>query len=292
MISDNRKIFSEDGTDITPNIEFQYKEKNYEDTEDNSHKFAEKDFNICNLFFQRLHVHKSIENGDFQNPFWNFAIPDTETEKHKIIKVPHEKAFSPLKIMRAFQGVGFPGFPKIFTKKGKGFLWEKFMDYVTEKFDDAAEMEEDPLGSISEAFICKLCEVAQRSEEIFFSGNVKECGAVFEREGVKCFNVRAFLVTEIITENKLSIASNKLSTNLNKQKFKLRKTWQYHGVGPRIWSFPVEKLEPYGFTISVTKKRDYENNIITNMDEVFNFQQKSEKLERMDGRTGIKRGEL
>jgi hypothetical protein len=292
MIINNRKIFSEDGTDITPNIEFQYNEKNYEDTEDNSYKFTEKDFNMCNLFFQSLHVHKSVENGDFQNPFWNFVIPDTETEKHKIIKVPHEKAFSPLKIMRAFQGVGFPGFPKIFTKKNKGFLWENFMDFIIERFEDAAIIEEDPLDSISEAFICKLCEVAQRDEEIFYNGNVKECGAVFEREGILCFNVKTNLVNELISENRLPIITNKLSTNLNKKKFKLYRTWQRNGVGPRIWSFPVEKLEPYGFTVNMTKKANYGTNIITSMDDIFNHQPQPENMEFIDSRTGIKRGDI
>ncbi len=289
--TENNKIFANDGTDISPNVQYRYNEEKYEDEDENTHKFSQKDLIMCNTFFSLLHVHKSIESGNYQEPIWNLAIPNTDIGKHKIIKLPHSVVYSPLKVMRAFQGVGFAGFPAIFSKKGKGFLWEHFMQYAIVEFEDPAIVEEDPLDTVLETFVCKLCELPQRDEEFFYTDN-SSIGSVFEKNGILCLSVKTTTIDSILEANKTLPKINILAAKLHEKKLKIRRTWQHEGRGVRIWSFPVDKLEPYGFKVITKKKVTHESAAISKVNDVFTFTNSSKKPEIIDGRTGECRGEL
>lgn len=274
--------------DITNNIEYRYKNTEFRE-DDKEHTFSESDKLKCNCFFENLNIFKSIEGEDIQAPIWNFTIPDPEGEEPFTVRLEHKEVYSPKNVQRAFQSVGFTGFPKVFMKKGKGFLWEFFMDYVSGKFRKASVIEPTAIDIEAEVLLTSICKLFIRDFDSWYSGRAGQCAALQSKEGVECLAVKGIDVADILKANKITRDPSEIGKKLNKKGLKLRKTYQPQAGGVRCWYFPIEGLLPFGFSVDRAKKIETVSETVDNIDDLFISSETPIKADVLDWNTGTKR---
>lgn len=274
--------------DITNNIEYRYKNTEFRE-DDKEHTFSETDKIKCNCFFENLNIFKSIEGEDIQAPIWNFTIPDPEGEEPFTIKLEHKEVYSPKNVQRAFQSVGFTGFPKVFVKKGKGFLWEYFMDYVSGKFRKASVIEQTAIDIEAETLLTAICKLFIRDTDSWYSGKAGLCAALENKEGKECLAVKGTDIAEILKGNKITRDPAQIGKKLNEKGLKLRKTYQPRTGGVRCWYFPIEGLLPFGFSVDRAKKIETISETVDNIDDLFTPSEAPIRADVLDWNTGSKR---
>lgn len=277
-----------DEIDITNNIEYRYSSTEFRE-DDKEHTFTETDKTKCNCFFENLNVFKSIEGEDILTPVWNFTIPDSEGSEPFAVKLAHKDVYNPKNVQRVFQAVGFIGFPKIFTKKGKGFLWELFMDFNFGKFKKASVIETTAIDIEVETLLTSICKLFTRDFDSWYSGRAGLCAALENKEDKECLAVKSIDISEILKSLKITSDISVIARNINKKGLKLRKTYQPVANGVRCWYFPIEGLLPFGYSADRSKKIETVSETVDNVEDLFSNTEVPISAEVLNWKTGLQK---